>query len=346
MEFMLVSIGMIALIVLVLVLLGNAYPGSGADLVDWKPTRSFEDEAQLELEDVQQMMDAQNEMRRRRGAGRADRRGPRPDGRRGRGGARPARGARARGRRRPRGRARGVGPAALATLQHGAGADRRLRLPRPGARRAAARGRLAGARLDAAIRRRRGAIAAAGIEAVVADPAVVGTVYDQLDGVTVVYWLLGSAAGPAEEVAALHGARLERLLEKLVDTPVRGFVYEACRAASRRRPAARGAAAGRRGGERWRIPVEVVDADPGDAERVGGRDGGRGGRGLTAARPSSARLLERCPAALPGVGLGRPRRLVLDRVGRLVELAGEQDEADHDRGDDRERAAVERRLLA
>jgi hypothetical protein len=68
MDFILVSIGMIALIVLLLVLLGNAYPGSGADLVDWKPTRSYEDEAQLELEDVQQMMDAQNEMRRRRGA--------------------------------------------------------------------------------------------------------------------------------------------------------------------------------------------------------------------------------------------------------------------------------------
>jgi hypothetical protein len=68
MEFILVSMGMIALIVLVLVLLGNAYPGSGADLVDWKPTRSHELEAQLELDDVQQMMDAQNEMRRRRGA--------------------------------------------------------------------------------------------------------------------------------------------------------------------------------------------------------------------------------------------------------------------------------------
>jgi hypothetical protein len=68
MDFILVSLGMIALIVLLLVLLGNAYPGSGADLVDWKPTRSYEEEAQLELEDVQQMMDAQNEMRRRRGA--------------------------------------------------------------------------------------------------------------------------------------------------------------------------------------------------------------------------------------------------------------------------------------
>jgi hypothetical protein len=68
MDFILVSLGMIALIVLLLVLLGNAYPGSGADLVDWKPTRSYEDEARLELEDVQQMKEAQNEMRRRRGA--------------------------------------------------------------------------------------------------------------------------------------------------------------------------------------------------------------------------------------------------------------------------------------
>jgi hypothetical protein len=68
MEFMLVSLGMVGLIVLVLVLLARAYPGSGADLVDWRPTRSYEDEARLELEDVQQMIEAQNEYRRRRGA--------------------------------------------------------------------------------------------------------------------------------------------------------------------------------------------------------------------------------------------------------------------------------------
>jgi len=58
---------MVGLIVLVLVLLARAYPGSGADLVDWRPTRSFEDEARLETEDIQQMIEAQNEMRRRRG---------------------------------------------------------------------------------------------------------------------------------------------------------------------------------------------------------------------------------------------------------------------------------------
>jgi len=67
MDFILISLGLVAFIIVVLVLLARAYPGSGADLVDWKPTRSYEDEARLEGEDVQQMIDAQNEIRRRRG---------------------------------------------------------------------------------------------------------------------------------------------------------------------------------------------------------------------------------------------------------------------------------------
>jgi hypothetical protein len=67
-EFVLITMGMIALIVLVLVLLARAYPGSGADLVDWKPTRSHQVEAELEIDDVQQMIAAQNKMRARRGA--------------------------------------------------------------------------------------------------------------------------------------------------------------------------------------------------------------------------------------------------------------------------------------
>ena len=65
---MFVTVGMILLIAAVLVLVARAYPGSGADLVDWKPTRSHEVEAQLELDDVEQMLAAQNEYRRRRGA--------------------------------------------------------------------------------------------------------------------------------------------------------------------------------------------------------------------------------------------------------------------------------------
>jgi hypothetical protein len=60
-------VGFLGFIVLILVLLARAYPGSGADLVDWKPTRSYETEAQLEMDDVAQMIEAQNEYRRRRG---------------------------------------------------------------------------------------------------------------------------------------------------------------------------------------------------------------------------------------------------------------------------------------
>ena len=68
MEFFLVSTGMVAFIVLVLVLLGRSYPGSGADLLDWKPARDYETEFKLEADDVQQMIAAQNAYRRRRGA--------------------------------------------------------------------------------------------------------------------------------------------------------------------------------------------------------------------------------------------------------------------------------------
>ncbi|HUC00731.1 MAG TPA: hypothetical protein VMS11_12995 [Solirubrobacterales bacterium] len=57
-----------AFIVGALLLVGRFYPGSSADLVHWEPTRSPEVEAQNEIDDVRQMLEAQNEMRRRRGA--------------------------------------------------------------------------------------------------------------------------------------------------------------------------------------------------------------------------------------------------------------------------------------
>lgn len=68
MGFVFLTLGMLALIIGVLFLIGHFYQGSTADLVDWKPTRSPEVEAQNEIDDLQQMLDAQNEMRRRRGA--------------------------------------------------------------------------------------------------------------------------------------------------------------------------------------------------------------------------------------------------------------------------------------
>jgi hypothetical protein len=102
-------------------------------------------------------------------------------------------------------------------------------------------------------------IEASGAEAVVADPDRLATVMPQLAGVSVVCWLMGSAA------AELHGPRLRTLLERLVDTPVRGFVYEAAGSLDPDVLSA-GAAAVREAAERWRIPAEVVDADPADRE--------------------------------------------------------------------------------
>jgi hypothetical protein len=65
--FFLGTLAILAFIVGVLLLVGHFYPGSSAELIDWKPTRSPEVEAQNEIDDVRQMIEAQNEMRRRRG---------------------------------------------------------------------------------------------------------------------------------------------------------------------------------------------------------------------------------------------------------------------------------------
>ncbi len=67
MDFVLITLGLVVLSALALVLLARAYPGSGADLVDWRPARSDEAELRLERDDVKQMIDAQNAYRRRHG---------------------------------------------------------------------------------------------------------------------------------------------------------------------------------------------------------------------------------------------------------------------------------------
>lgn len=107
------------------------------------------------------------------------------------------------------------------------------------------------------------AIRAAGIEAALADPERPGTLLDLIGDVAVVYYLLGSAVGPAEELEAIHGPRLESLMERFVDTPVRGVVYEAAGSVEPTLLAS-GAEIVRAAGERWRIPHELVSEDPGD----------------------------------------------------------------------------------
>ena len=51
-----------------ILLLGVYSPRSGADVLDWRPTRSPDAESRNEAEDIAQMLAASNALRRRRGA--------------------------------------------------------------------------------------------------------------------------------------------------------------------------------------------------------------------------------------------------------------------------------------
>jgi uncharacterized protein YbjT (DUF2867 family) len=93
------------------------------------------------------------------------------------------------------------------------------------------------------------AIEAAGIEPARADPDRPGTILELVGDVAVLVLLLGSVSGAEEQVAAIHGPRLERLLEHLVETPVRGVVYEGTEA---------GGEAVRAAGRTWRIPARTI----------------------------------------------------------------------------------------
>jgi hypothetical protein len=66
--FPLIVLGGIAVAVGLLVLVAKLYPGTGADLLDWGPARSYEHEVELEMQDIDQMIEAQNAYRRKRGA--------------------------------------------------------------------------------------------------------------------------------------------------------------------------------------------------------------------------------------------------------------------------------------
>jgi uncharacterized protein YbjT (DUF2867 family) len=107
------------------------------------------------------------------------------------------------------------------------------------------------------------AIQATGAEGVVADPDRLSTLLPRIAGVSAVCWLMGTAAGDPELVAAVHGPRLERMLERIVDTPVRGLVYEGAGPVPRALLAG-GATMVAAAGETYRMPVRVVQRDPAD----------------------------------------------------------------------------------
>lgn len=65
--FVVIMLGGTGGLVVALLLLGRFYPGSGAEQVDWRPTRSAELEVQNEIDDLDQMLAATNARRRARG---------------------------------------------------------------------------------------------------------------------------------------------------------------------------------------------------------------------------------------------------------------------------------------
>ena len=110
---------------------------------------------------------------------------------------------------------------------------------------------------------RLGEIEALGAEPALADPDRLATLLPNLEGVSALCWLMGNATGEPEAVAALHDARLEALAESLVDTHVRGLVYEAAGTAD---PAAlaRGAEIATAAQAAHRMPVALIETPPAD----------------------------------------------------------------------------------
>ena|SRR5215216_1602792 len=102
---------------------------------------------------------------------------------------------------------------------------------------------------------------AAGIEAAVGDPYRLATLMPHVANTSVMVWLMASAWG--DDVEALHRTRLQTVLERLVDSPVRGMVYEA---AGRLSPGLmrEGAAAVRKASLTWQMPAAIVEQDPDD----------------------------------------------------------------------------------
>jgi nucleoside-diphosphate-sugar epimerase len=101
----------------------------------------------------------------------------------------------------------------------------------------------------------------AGAEPHRGDPDRIVTLMPALEGTAVLCWLMGSAAGTPREQDELQSSRLGMMLEKVVDTGVRGVVHEAAGTAGAH-ALARGRAVAERARDTWHIPLAVVTADP------------------------------------------------------------------------------------
>ena len=99
---------------------------------------------------------------------------------------------------------------------------------------------------------KRSLIEDAGCECWIGDPDRIGTLRYALENATVLLWLLGTVEAPE-----LHGSRLEMMLERTVDTTVRGVLYETP-------PTRAGEAVVQAAHDRHGIPIAFLDEDPSD----------------------------------------------------------------------------------
>ena len=67
MDFVFATTGGLVALVLLFLLIARLSSRTGAEILDWKPARSFETEMALEAEEVDQMVEARNERLRRKG---------------------------------------------------------------------------------------------------------------------------------------------------------------------------------------------------------------------------------------------------------------------------------------
>lgn len=112
---------------------------------------------------------------------------------------------------------------------------------------------------------RRAEIESVGAEYLLGDPDRIGTLRYACENVTILVWALATATGDdAERVHALHGSRLQMMMERTIDTTVRGFIYEA-RGTLPDEVLAEGRGIVERMCQKNEIPLVVLEADPADA---------------------------------------------------------------------------------
>lgn len=113
---------------------------------------------------------------------------------------------------------------------------------------------------------RREVISEAGAECWIGTPERLATLRGALENVTIVCWLLGRATGTEEQIQQLHTSRLEFFLGQIVDSTVRGFIYELPPKSQADELGTRGSEIVRRLTQLNSIPHRLIEADRGGHE--------------------------------------------------------------------------------